>query len=697
MKQKALKIMSAVLCAMLLCGSVVGVLALGSEKGGDAQEAVQKETAPATLKKDETVYVLAGTDGTAQKIIVSDWIQNPDGVATITENAALENVRPTRGDAVYTLNEDGMRVWETKGQDVYLRGESKQELPVSLMVEYELDGKNVTAEELAGKSGHVKIRFSYENRTSVTVSVNGEEETLHVPFAMLTGMLLDGDTFSNVSVSGGKLINDGSRFAVIGVAFPGLEGDLRLDTKTYSLPQTVEIEADTTGFSLGNTFTLATSSVFSALLDRDFSKADEVTESLTKLDDAMQQLLDGSSALYDGLNTLLQKSDTLAGGIEALAQGADTLQENSVKLNTASGQIASGAEELSEGLGLLESKNDELNAGAKQVYQTLLATVEEKVSAIAPIDALTIENYRDVLNALVNAPSEAQKTALIEAAEETLLQKLAAQGVPAAQYETAKYILCEALAGGATEQGAAQTLSDLLNHAMLYQTTAAQYPQGTQEQIVYAIAVALTPQGENPSEYLDAAMAVAADASTYAAKAQTAQSAQGQALVSSVCLASAKATAKEQIDAALEQLSQYDTFYTGLYEYTNGVDSAKSGAEKLSAGALSLLAGTDAFQTGMNTLAGGADELRDAVPALKSGIRALRDGANTLYDGLGQLNEEGIQKLTEAASGIEKLGTRLQALAKAADTYRSFGGENGADQAEGTVKFIYRTEEISAD
>lgn len=696
MKHKALKIVSAALCAVLLCGSVVGVLALGGEKSSSEQEEIQKETA-AVLKKDETVYVLAGADGSTEKIIVSDWIQNPQGAATVTENGKLDNVRPTKGDAVYTLNEDGMRVWETKGEDVYLRGESKEELPVGIAVSYELDGKNITADELAGKSGHVKIRFSYENRTSATVTVNGAKETVHVPFAMLTGVLLDGDVFSNVSVSGGKLVNDGSRFAVVGVAFPGLAEDLQLDTEKYTLPQTVEIEADTTSFALGNTFTLATSSVFSALDDEKFAEADQLKASLAQLNDAMKALLDGSSALYDGLCTLLQKSDTLAGGIEALANGADTLQENSVKLNAASGQISSGAAELSDGLGLLMSKNDELNAGAKQVYQTLLSAVEEKVNAIAPIDALTIENYKDVLGALVDTPSAAQQAALIAAAQKTLEEKVAAQGVPQAQYETAKFILCEAMAGGASEESAAQTLSSLLSHAVLYQTVAAQYPQGTQEQIVFAIAVSLTPQGGDPSEYLEAAAAVAADAAAYAAKAQDAQSEQGKALVNGVCLASAKAQAKVQIDAALEQLSQYDAFYTGLRDYTAGVDSAKSGAEKLSAGALALLAGTDAFKDGMSTLSGGAKELRDAVPALKSGIRALRDGANTLYQGLGQFDEEGVQKLTEAAGGIEKLAERFRAVSAAAEQYRSFSGENGGDAMESTVKFIYRTEEITAD
>ena len=253
------------------------------------------------------------------------------------------------------------------------------------------------------------------------------------------------------------------------------------------------------------------------------------------------------------------------------------------------------------------------------------------------------------------------------------------------------------MAGGASEESAAETLSTLLSHAVLYQTVAAQYPQGTQEQIVFAIAVSLTPQGGDPSEYLEAAAAVAADAAAYAAKAQSAQSEQGKALVNGVCLASAKAQAKVQIDAAIEQLLQYDAFYTGLRDYTAGVDSAKSGAEKLSAGALALLEGTDAFKDGMGTLAGGAKELRDAVPALKSGIRALRDGANTLYQGLGQFDEEGVQKLTEAAGGIEKLAERFRAVSAAAEQYRSFSGENGGDAMESRVKFIYRTEEITAD
>ena len=54
------------------------------------------------------------------------------------------------------------------------------------------------------------IRFDYENHCTTTATVDGKEETLYVPFAALTGMLLDNERFTNIEVTNGRVVNDGS-------------------------------------------------------------------------------------------------------------------------------------------------------------------------------------------------------------------------------------------------------------------------------------------------------------------------------------------------------------------------------------------------------------------------------------------------------------------------------------------------------
>ena len=153
-------------------------------------------------------------------------------------------------------------------------------------------------------------------------NVNGKKEDIHVPFAMLTGVLLDGDVFSNVEVSNGKLVNDGDRIIAAGLAFPGLQENLGIDSEKLEIPNYVEITADAKNFKLTNTVTIAANELFNNIDSSKFDDIDSLKSSMTELSDSMTALTDGSSALYDGLCTLLEKSDELAAGIDALAEGA---------------------------------------------------------------------------------------------------------------------------------------------------------------------------------------------------------------------------------------------------------------------------------------------------------------------------------------------------------------------------------------
>ena len=135
-------------------------------------------------------FDLTGADGSVKKVIVSDWIKNALGSSTITDSGELKDVENVKGDESYTMNPDGMRVWDAQGNDIYCKGSIDKELPVNLSVSYKLDGKTVSADELAGKSGKVTIRFDYKNNQYQTVTIDGKNEKIYVPFAMLTGILL---------------------------------------------------------------------------------------------------------------------------------------------------------------------------------------------------------------------------------------------------------------------------------------------------------------------------------------------------------------------------------------------------------------------------------------------------------------------------------------------------------------------------
>ena len=137
--------------------------------------------------KAETVYVMADADGATREIIVSEWLRNQRGSSVLEDFSNLTDIENVEGYEEFTKNSDGSMTWQSDGSDIYYQGRTDAKLPVGVSLSYKLDGKEIAADELAGKSGRVTIRFDYTNNLTAETMVNGKEETIAVPFAMISG------------------------------------------------------------------------------------------------------------------------------------------------------------------------------------------------------------------------------------------------------------------------------------------------------------------------------------------------------------------------------------------------------------------------------------------------------------------------------------------------------------------------------
>lgn len=701
MKKLVRKIIALSLCAALCVGGAGMALA---------------EPEQTRSTKDETVYVLADASGSVRQVIVSDWLKNAAGEDTLSDRSALTDIENVKGEESFTADGEAL-TWGAAGNDIYYRGNTDRELPVSVSISYQLDGEDISVADLVGKSGHVTIRFDYENHQYETVELNGKSEKIYVPFAVVTGMLLDNDSFRNVEVTNGKLINDGDRTAVVGMAMPGMQENLGVEKETLEIPDYVEIFADVTDFKMGMTLTLVTNEVFNALEDTPLDSTEDMSDAVNKLTDALTQLTDGTGALEEGLATLLEKSGELADGVQQLTDGAAALQDGANQLNA-------GATELTGGLNTLVSNNDTLNGGAEQVFNTLLATATTQLRAAGVnVQDLTIENYDEVLSSVMGSLSAAsvsqqvreQVTAAVEANRAAVVEKVTAavrEQVSVKVTEAVREQVAAQVTEGVRAQVAAQVISSVtgLSPEAYQQAVEAGKISADQQS---AISAAVDDQMKQQSiqdqiaELTDAKMAdedvQAQIASNLDAQMQ---SQEVQALIDQNVekeidslieekMNSAEVQSKlAEADAGLETISKlkssldsYNTFYTGLKAYTEGVASAAEGASAIASGSSDLY-------DGAGQLSDGLTQLNGSVPALVDGVTQLHDGAQQLSDGLKEFSDESIQKLSGLVDGdLDTLLARINAIVDVSRNYRTFSGLD--DAMDGQVKFIYRTDEAN--
>lgn len=731
MKNRATKFISLALCAVVLFAAVgTSVFALtgeGKESEDENQETTINASAEAETSKDETVYVLAGADGTVQKIIVSDWIKNAMAADSLEDKTELSDIENIKGDESFTLGGDNSCVWDAQGNDIYYQGNIEKELPVQMSVCYTLDGQAIAPEALAGQSGHVTIRFDYQNMQYEEVLLDGKTEKIYVPFTMLTGMLLDTEVFRNVTISNGKLINDGDRIAVVGIAFPGLQEDLAISKEKLDIPDYVEISADVENFEMGMTMTLATTELFGAI-DSDKLDLHELSDAMAELTDAMDQLMDGSSQLYDGLCTLLEKSGDLVSGINKLAEGAAQLKAGAESLDSGAAQLQAGAAQLSSGLNTLNANSSSLNGGARQVFSSLLSMANTQLSeAGLSVPALTIDNYASVLDGVIASLDD---TAVYQAALEQVTATVNAnRGMIEEKVTEAVQAQVEAEVSAQVTAAVQETVTQAVheNEAQFRAAVIQQALGMTVEEYKAAIEAGLVTQEQQDAvnAAVEAAMQAEIDARmqreeiqaqinavTQQTVGEQMQSDEIQALIASntelqvqqaISEAMSSDAVQAQLSAAAEgaksvialksSLDSYNAFYLGLITYTSGVSSAAAGANELKTGADALKAGTSELSAGAAELLQGIQTMKDSAPALVDGITQLRDGSMELSDGLKQFNKEGIQKLIEAVDGdLDGLSNRIRVTADVAKHYTSFSGIS--EDMDGDVKFIYKTDSI---
>lgn len=407
----------------------------GSSK--DADDIADKLMDSVSLKdndadKDESVYLISDANGNVNKTIVVDHLKNKDKKDTLEDASNLSDIENVKGKEKFTQSGDKL-TWQAGGKDIYYQGTATEEPPVTQKVTYYLDGKEISPEDLAGKSGKVKIRFDYTNTTSYTETVNGEKQTVSVPFAAVTGLVL-GDGFENIEVTNGKAEVSDSSSVVLGYALPGLKDSLGIKDKDLdgdvNIPEYMEMTADVKNFSMPAAMTFVVNASDYVSTDGiDTSDLDDMINDLkdasTQLQDGSKTLAEGTDTLSDGLSTLQSKLGTFASGVGTLQSGLKTYTDGVSTLSGGLNKLNSNVPTLSNGITTLNSSAKSLNDGVALLNATVSAkfTDSEKKTLLDQVHS-TLESQKSEIEKQAQTTVASQKTAIQKQAQSAVdLQK----------------------------------------------------------------------------------------------------------------------------------------------------------------------------------------------------------------------------------------------------------------------------------
>lgn len=608
--------------------------------------------------KDETVYSKMDSNGKNYKTIVSTHIKNTENADLINDLSDLLNVKNTSGDETYT--QDGNKfVWNANKNDIYYQGETSKELPIECNVKYELDGKELSANEIAGKSGKVKITLQYTNKEERTVDINGKKVKMYVPFVVVAGTIIENENARNIGVSSGKVVDDGSKTVVVGMAMPGLQESLGLSDDEVEIPSNVEITMDATNFETSSIMSYVTPKVLEEDDLKVFDNLDEIYGQVNTLQTSMNQIQNGANTLKDGTTELATGANTLKDGVTTAYNGAQTI----------SSEVAKSTQSLKNDKSeALDSKT--LESIKQQAAESSKLTEEQKaqIKAQAQTSAVLTDEQKTQIKA------QAAKKAKLTEAQSAEITALAKKG--AALTEEQKAQITEKAKDGARLTEAQKTT--IITNAQ------ASYPALTEAEKKLLIATAQSTATQTAVNTALATAKTTAELTAVATALNVAQQVATQTAETTAIETAQQIATQTAITTALTT-AQSTATTTAMQTSTTVAKQVGNQAKKTFTN--QVVSQMSTLGNGLNQLTSGLSELNNGATTLANGTNQVNDGATTLAEGIKTFNEEGIKKICNYINGdVKDLTTRVQKLTDLSKDYNNFTMLDGEN--DGEVKFI---------
>jgi len=680
------KVVGSVLLSAVMAGSMMPVTVFAQSNDENPTE------------KTETVYSVLNSDGSISDTIVSSWLHDEDGINNIKETLNLTDVKniksnekPSKDGNTYT--------WNAKGNDVYYEGTATKQLPVSVKIRYELDGQEMSAKDMEGKSGHLKLTISFTNNYSEVKNINGKSIVIH-PSYLAGGMLnMSTGKFSNVKCESGKIVNDGTNEMLAFANIPGLNETLKsagLDkvNNQLGISDDVTVEADVNDFDLGSIMVGMTNEIDLASELGEIGSVSELTDGVNQLIEADNQLIDGSKQLYDGTTQLKEQAAPLTGSsdqVRQLSAGAIQLNDGVKALQTGISQYTAGASAINEGVDQLYGIPQ--NVGL--IQSAVTTSTEEQASLVDGSQAVAdgLGQLLDQLNGSNVTASVKEMNTLLDGSK-TKLQGMA--DTLATDKKTLEDMQTD-LTNASTKLSGLSNLKNELDNlgneivTKETQNNTAIADYNSKKKTVNDEITAIKNSMKTEIETSIGTLSTAKKALNDAGKTDEAYSIQTQI--------DALEAEKANVDAisTIEELSELQTLTEEFKTLNDTLVTVQSTVSEMSTLVSKSISNLEGLATDVNTALTTIDTLSQTlsgstkkVEGMQTMLNSLKPGVTELYNGALKINAGAINlgnKLgelqTASKSGVDKIKAGTTQLTSNNATLN--GGASALSQATGTL------------
>lgn len=564
--------------------------------------------------KSETVYSNLDSNGKAYKTIVSTQLTNEDKSDEITDISNLLNIENTNGDETFK-KEGNQIVWDSNGNNIYYKGESDKQLPVECKITYELNGEEISAEELKGKSGNVKIKINYTNNEKHVVSINGKQVTMYTPFIIVAGTKIDNAKNKNIQITNGKIVDNGESTLAVGIAMPGMQENIGISKSKIDIPEEIEISMETEDFEMGNIIAV----VAVKGIDED------LTSDLNSMYSQINELANASNEILAGANQLKEGTSELVSGVDQLKDGT--------------GAAYAGSKQI----------KDEVEESTKNLKNDNTPAIDSKTLEAIKAQAMQSATLSDEQKAGIATQAKAAATLSDEQKAGIVAQAKAGAKLTDAQK-----------AGIAAQAKTAATFTVAQKEAIIAQAQI-KYPvelTEAEKELILAIAQNIAYQTAEAT-----ALEVAQNTAYQTAETTALEVAQSTATqtAETTALTVAQSTATQTAGATATQTAT-QVGNQAKQKFTNQVVSQMS-----------------TLGSALDELTNGLANIDNGVSALSVGTNKLDSGALQLANGVKTFNEQGISKINNLVNGdLRNIASRVEKMNELANEYNNYAGiQNG--------------------